>query len=88
MNIDLSPLHSHTTEEIDISGKYEIPKEYYQNSEVVKIDPINLVGSITRDEEDADHIACKASGNMILLDSISLEEVNYPFSFEYDDICE
>ncbi|MBR3211177.1 MAG: hypothetical protein IKF71_04500 [Bacilli bacterium] len=88
MNIDLSLLHSNTVEELDISGTYEIPKEYYQDSEVVSLDKVKVKGRITQDENNLDHIECQATGNMVLLDSISLEEVSYPFSFEYDDICE
>ena len=88
MEIDLSLLHSETVSEIDISGSYEIPKEYYENSDVIRLDPVTVTGTITREDEEEDHITCKIQGNMILLDSISLEEVNYPYSIEYDDICE
>ena len=88
LDIDLSLLHSHTVDEVDISGEYMIPDDYYQNSDVVKLNSVQVSGKVTLDEEDNDHITCSILGSMIILDSISLEEVNYPFSIQYDDFCE
>ena len=87
MDIDLSLLHQQVVDEIKIDGSYEIPQAYYEQSDVVRLYPLNVKGIISRDEE-VDHISCHAEGCMILLDSISLEEVEYPFSFEYDDFIE
>jgi uncharacterized metal-binding protein YceD (DUF177 family) len=92
MDIDLSLLHSNTVSSIDISGNYNIPKEYFINTDVKKLDNIKVEGTITRreneDNELDDYIECKVSGEMILPDSISLEDISYPFSLEYDDIIE
>lgn len=94
MNIDLSLLHSNTIKEIDISGKYEIPKNYYENTDVLDLKNIMVSGKIylDADEEDynelKDYIKCTIEGILILEDSISLEPVEYPFSIEYDDIIE
>jgi len=94
MNIDLSLLHSHTEKEIDISGKYSIPKEYYENTDILNLINIIVSGKIYLDvdeedyEEEKDYIKCKIDGIIILEDSISLEPVEYPFSIEYDDIIE
>lgn len=92
MNIDLSLLHSNTVNDIDITGTYNIPKEYYENMDVINLDNLKVEGKIIRkeneDEELTDYIEAKVSGNMIIPDSISLEEVEYPFEFEYDDYLE
>ena len=88
MDIDLSLLHSETVSEIDISGEYEIPKEYYQDSDVVRLEKVQVKGNVTREDEFQDHITCQIEGSMVLLDSVSLEEVDYPFTIEYDDILE
>ena len=88
MDIDLSLLHSETVSSIDITGAYEIPKEYYENSDIVRLSKVKVNGKITREDEFTDHITCQIEGSMILLDSISLEEVEYPFHVEYDDILE
>lgn len=91
MNIDLTPLHSHTIDKIEITNTYNIPEEYYQNMGVKKLDNVKVDGYIylSPSEEDAevevDSINCKIEGTMIIEDSISLEPIEYPFSIEYDD---
>ncbi len=89
MDIDLSLLHSNTKDEIDISNTYSIPKEYYENTDIIKLDNINVIGKINRvlneENELCDYVEMKIDGVMILPDSISLEEVEYPFSIEYND---
>ena len=84
MEIDLSSLYSNTVEEIDISGDYSLPKEYYEDSDIIRIEKLHVEGKIQED----DHITAKIEGILILPDSISLEEVEYPFLSEYDDKIE
>ena len=84
MEIDLSSLYSNTVEEIDISGDYSLPKEYYEDSDIIRIEKLHVEGKIQKD----DHITAKIEGILILPDSISLEEVEYPFLSEYDDKIE
>ena len=78
-----------TKDEIDISNTYSIPKEYYENTDIIKLDNINVIGKINRvlneENELCDYVEMKIDGVMILPDSISLEEVEYPFSIEYND---
>ena len=88
MYIDLSLLHSNSTPSISIHGVYDLPKEIYENSDVVKLEPVEVEGEVRLDEEGEDYITCQIKGTMILLDSVSLEEVAYPFQIEYDDICD
>ena len=92
MNIDLSLLHSNTVNEIDISNVYSIPKEYYENTDIVSLEKVNVKGKITRKEnmnfELGDYVDASFEGVMIIPDSISLEEVEYPFSIEYSDFLD
>ncbi len=92
MNIDLSLLHSKTEEEIDISNTYNIPKEYYENTDVIDLSDIKVEGHIIEKdnelEDETDYIECIISGNMTIKDSISLEPIKYPFSIEYNDFIE
>lgn len=89
MPIDLSLLNSNTVEKIDISNIYSIPKEYFESMDVISIDNVKVEGKITRvlneDEELCLYIKAIIDGIMIIPDSISLEEVEYPFHIEYDD---
>ena len=94
MEIDLTLLESGSVNELDITNKYSLPKQYYYNTGIVSLDDIEVEGKIYRSvaEDDLDelqlYIDCKISGKMILEDSISLEPVEYPFETEYDDILE
>lgn len=92
MEIDLSLLHSNTVSEIDISGSYDVDKSYYEDSDVIKLNGVEVIGKIYRDEDEegelADYIECSMKGEMIIPDSISLEEVSYSFQIEYDDMLE
>ena len=92
MNIDLSLLHSNTIQDIDITNTYNIPNEYYENTDIIKLDNVKVNGKITRklneDNELCDYVDMSIEGIMIIPDSISLEEVEYPFSIEYSDYLE
>lgn len=94
MNIDLSLLQSGTVQNIDITNTYILPKEYYENTDILELREINITGKIYRDlfedsiDELTEYVDCKITGCMIINDSISLEPVEYPFSIEYNDILE
>lgn len=83
MLIDLNKLNNSN---IDISGKYDIPSSYYENSDIIRLDPIEVSGEISLDQEENEMINCTIKGNMIIPDAISLEEVDYPFTIEFSDI--
>lgn len=94
MNIDLSLLHSQTVTEININGTYTIPKDYLKDPAIIKAENIFVTGkvymgpSVDELDELTDYIAAKITGNIVIEDSISLEELNYPISIEYNDILE
>lgn len=94
MNIDLTALHSHVVDKIDITNVYTIPEDYFGTTGVKKLADIKVNGYVylspSEDdiEQEVDSINCKIEGNMIIEDSISLEPVEYPFSIIYDDIIE
>lgn len=88
MNIDLNPLYRRNIESLDVSGVYNIPSSYFCGNDIISIDNVNVDGFIDLDEEDNTHINCKITGELILPDSISLEEVSYPYSIDYDDLIE
>ena len=89
MEIDLSLLHSNTVEEINIDNTYNLDSSYYKDSDIKSLSDIAVKGIIVRkeseDNELADYMSCTISGEMIIPDSISLEDVVYPFTIEYDD---
>ena len=83
MDINLSKLNINN--EIDITGIYNIPKSYFEKSEVLELNNINVKGKIYIEDEEK-CIKCIIEGEMIIPDTISLEKINYPFKIEYDDI--
>ncbi len=93
MNIDLSLLHSKTQNEIDITNTYEIPQEYYEKSNIIKLDSVEVSGKIIEKENDElddtnDYCECTIKGVMVIEDSISLEPIEYEYSIEYNDFIE
>ena len=89
MNIDLLWLHNGQVSEIDISGVYSLENVDLHNTDIIRLSDLVVHGTISRKEnEDAvldDYLCCSIKGIMILTDSISLEEVDYPFLIDYDD---
>lgn len=87
--IDLSLLHSNTVEEIKIDDIYKLDSSFYKDTDIKYLSDIKVKGLITRkaneDNELADYMECTISGEMTIADSISLEDVAYPFTIEYDD---
>lgn len=83
MQIDLNFNDSYKLNEI-----VNIPKTYFENSSVKKLDNIKVEGKLYYDPEDNLYADVAISGNMVLADDILLEEVLYPFSIEYNDILD
>lgn len=83
MEIDLNFNEIYELDEI-----VSIPKEYITLSKVKKLDHIKVVGKIYYNIENEVWIKANISGIMILEDDISLDQVEYPFSIEYDDRVE
>ena len=44
---NLSGLYNRTLNEIDITNTYNIPQEYYETTDVIKMEPIEVEGNIT-----------------------------------------
>lgn len=92
MDIDLSLLHSSTVEVIDIDNSYELTKDYYENTDIRELSSIDVVGQITRKENENnelnDYIECTIKGEMLIPDSITLDIVTYPFTIEYSDFID
>ena len=78
--IDLSLLHSSATDKIEIDEFYDIPSDYYEDTDVKSLENVHAMGCITRETDDVYYVDIDVEGTMVLQDSISLEDVNYPFS--------
>lgn len=92
MEINLSLLHSNTVSFIDIGGSYNVSNSYYEGSSIIELRDVKVIGKIYRDEDEVgdlvDYIQCTIEGEMVIPDSVSLEQVVYPYFIKYDDIIE
>lgn len=92
--IDLTLLRNQTEEEIDISNTYVIPKEYYENNDILEIKPVKVTGRIIEKsspddyDEKIEYIEANIETTVVIEDSISLEPINYEISTEYNDFVE
>jgi uncharacterized metal-binding protein YceD (DUF177 family) len=82
--IDLNLLHSNTVDKIEIDDYYDIPSLYYEGTDCRLLENVHAKGFISRQTEDNDYVEMDIQGSMVLQDSISLEDVNYPFSIHIE----
>ena len=83
--IDLTKLYSGIYEEISFDGEYDIPKEMINDSRIIKLDKVEIHNSIIKKVEEDYDISLEIIGRMLINDSITLEEVWYPFNIEIDE---
>ena len=83
MEIDLNFNNEYLLDEV-----VDIPEKYFENSKVKRLDNIKVSGKLYYDVEDNLSAKVEISGEMIIEDDISLEEIPYSFDIKYDDILE
>ena len=83
MKIDLSLLHTNQVKEVSIHDSYSFTDDY-SCPDILGLSDIKVDGIITL-RDDKDVFIGTISGTMIIKDSISLEEVSYPFEIQFDD---
>ena len=81
--IDLTKLISGFTDRIDIDEEYSINIE--DNSNISDISKIKVKGDISLSSDGEYYTNLLCTGEMLIKDSISLEDVWYPFSFTIDE---
>ena len=93
MNIDLTALHSHVVDKVDITNIYTIPEDYFGTTGVKKLEDIKVDGYVylspSEDdiEEEVDSINCKIEGNMIIEENCKKNENTLDiFSFLWENI--
>ena len=83
--IDLTKLYSGATDELSFDGEYNIPKEVISDSRVKELKDVVISNSIIKKIEDDFEISLNITGKMKISDSITLEDVWYPFEIEIDE---
>ena len=83
--IDLTKLYSGATDELSFDGEYNIPKEVITDSRVKELKDVVISNSIIKKIEEDYEISLNITGKMKISDSITLEDVWYPFEIEIDE---
>ena len=85
VKFDLIPLKSHTIEKIAIDVDLNIPEILLKTSEILNFKKLKVNGDIHLDVLNEPYLDLKVDGVMVLPCAITLEPVDYPFSFEIHD---
>lgn len=83
MQINLSVLNY--KERIDISQNIEFPENYFTSSDIKDLKDVSVNGFFYQNDLDEYMANIEVSGNMILIDAVTLDLVPYHFSFSFDD---
>ncbi len=82
--IDLTQLFN-TLDKLPIDGDYVIPKEIITDKRIIELDKIKLNNSYIENIDNELYINANITGKMKIHDSVSLEEVWYPFNIKIDE---
>ena len=85
--IDLTCLINYSKDKIVLDEERELDLDKYHDEEIKDLTKLTIKGAITRKEDDI-MIKFTCKGEMLIEDSISLDDVWYPFSFEIDENIE
>lgn len=73
---------------VKLDEDFIIPSEFYDNTSIKKLENLHVKGIIDYNLSGEIAINMKITGNMYLLDSITLEEIPYQFDINIDDTLE
>ena len=82
--IDLTQLYT-SIDKISIDGIYKIPNEIIVDERIHELSEIELTNSIIEKIEGELFIKTEINGKMKISDSVSLEDVWYPFNIKIDE---
>lgn len=88
MFVSLEEINSNIKEEIIVQQDLNINDDLLEGTSIKKLDSVKLKGSISRNSADEYVLTGVLSGKMHLEDSISLEDIIYPFSIDLEEEIE
>ena len=86
MIIKLESLNSSVVDEVLLDEEVTFDKEYFENTDIIDLKDVRVEGRIYNNESNELVLDAKITGIMILEDSISLENVEYNFSSNVEEI--
>ena len=73
------------TDKLEINEDFFFTKDWYQNTDIIELKNVHFTGNLKRYLDDSFFLEGEYSGDMILKDSISLEDVTYHFSNQLEE---
>ena len=73
------------TDKLEINEDFLFTKDWYQNTDIIELKNVHFTGNLKRYLDDSFFLEGEYSGDMILKDSISLEDVTYHFSNQLEE---
>lgn len=80
MYIDLNKIK----DSLIIDSEYDVSKDYYEKTDIKNLSKIKFQGKLYYDYNDTLKLEGTCKGVMTLSDSITLDDIEYPFNFEID----
>jgi len=86
MEINLMDLNYQDKIKIDETINYG--EEYIENTDILKLDNVSVIGEILKDYENNNLIKLGVSGVMYITDAITMDSVPYEFNIEIEENLE
>jgi len=83
MEINLQELNY--KKEISVDEKISYSSEFLKDTEIIRLDNVNVLGTLTTDIEFNCLVNFKVSGEMIIYDAVTYEEVPYEFAIDIEE---
>lgn len=75
-------------DKIEIDEDFTYDEEYLSVSKIKRLDKVHAKGLVFQNELDEYKIRISVNGTMVLSDSVTLEDINYDFAFDIDDVID
>jgi len=86
--MEISLLELNYKDEIKISEKITIPKDLVRDTEIIELSSLCVSGNIKYDLDDDYLLNIQVSGQMMLHDALTFEEVPYDFTINIEEKLE
>jgi len=88
MQIDITKLRNNYVSNISIEDDFEIPENLINDVRLISLKNLKFTGNLAIDEDDTILLTGIITGNMLLKDDITLEEVDYSFKTDVEENLE
>lgn len=78
--MDIRELLQGKIDKLEIDKDFFFNKDWYKNTDIIKLKNVHFTGDLKRYLDDSFFLEGEYNGDMILKDSVSLEEITYHFS--------